>query len=308
MTTATVTAKAAARNLGNTTFTPPSGRRKVSNYIAYGLVYAAIAIALIPLGWVLFELVHRGIGQVISAEWWGKSQLGVTSDMAAGGAVHAMIGTFVQVTICAVLSIPIGVFTAIYLVEYGNNGRLAQVTTFMVDILSGVPSIVAALFVYSMWIVLFGFERSGMAVALALVLLMIPVVVRTTEEMLRIVPQDLREAAYALGVPKWKTIIKIVLPTAWSGIVTGIMIAIARVMGESAPVLILVGSSASINWSPLSGNQSSLPLMMLDMYRADFQGPAVDKMWGAALTLVLLIAILTIGARILSVRVTGKQK
>ena len=308
MTTATVTGKAAARNLGNPTFTPPSGKRKTSNIIAYGLVYAAIAVALIPLGWVLFELLHRGIGQVVTAEWWGKSQLGVTSDMAAGGAVHAMIGTFVQVTICAVLSIPIGVFTAVYLVEYGNNGRLAQITTFMVDILSGVPSIVAALFVYSMWIVLFGFERSGMAVALALVLLMIPVVVRTTEEMLRIVPQDLREAAYALGVPKWKTIIKIVLPTAWSGIVTGIMIAIARVMGESAPVLILVGSSASINWSPFSGNQSSLPLMMLDMYRADFQGPAVDKMWGAALTLVLLIAVLTIGARILSLRGTGKQK
>ncbi|MFC5939744.1 phosphate ABC transporter permease PstA [Corynebacterium choanae] len=275
-------------------------RRRINNQLATVIITATIGIALIPLLWVVSELVRRGIGSIITAEWWTKSQLGVTSDMAAGGAIHAIVGTAMQVGVCAAIAIPIGLATAIYLVEYDEGGRLGKITTFMVDILSGVPSIVAALFIYSAWIVLCGFQRSGIAVSLALVLLMIPVVVRTTESMLEVVPHDLRESAYALGIPKWKTIITIVLPTALSGIVTGLMIAIARVMGESAPVLILVGSSASLNFNPWQGNQSSLPLMMLDMYRADFQGPAVDKMWGAALTLVFFIAVLTIGAKLLA--------
>lgn len=285
---------------GDATFATLSNRRKTTNVVAAGVIIFAVLLALVPLVWVLSDVIRLGIGQITHIEWWTKSQLGVTSDQAAGGAVHAMIGTAIQAAICGIISIPIGILTGVYLVEYSKGGRLGRITTFMVDILSGIPSIVAALFIYSVWIVVFGFDRSGMAVSLALVLLMVPVIVRTTEEMLRIVPQDLREASYALGVPKWKTIVKIVLPTAWSGIVTGVMIATARVMGESAPVLILVGSSAAINYSPLSGNQSSLPLMMLDMYRADFQGPAMDKMWGAALTLVLLIAVLTIAARLLS--------
>ena len=148
--------------------------------------------------------------------------------------------------------------------EYGGGTRLGKITTFMVDILTGVPSIVAALFIYALWVATLGFQRSGFAVSLALVLLMIPVIVRATEEMLRIVPMDLREASYALGVPKWKTIRAIVIPTALSGIVTGIMLALARVMGETAPLLILVGYAQAMNFDMFTGFMGSLPGMMYD--------------------------------------------
>lgn len=289
------------------TFSDIATGRKVTDKVMTVLIYTTMALALIPLVWVLVDLVTRGLGPVLSADWWGSSQLGIMYTKPGGGALHAIIGTFVQVGIASIVSIPIGIFTAVYLVEYDRGGRLGRVTTFMVDILSGVPSIVAALFVYSMWIVLLGFERSGMAVAISLVLLMIPVVVRNTEEMLRVVPMDLREASYALGVPKWKTIAKIVLPTALSGIVTGIMLAVARVMGESAPVLILVGSTQAINWDAFHGPQSSLPLMMLDMYKAGTSDAVLDKLWGAAFTLVFIIAILNIAARFISAKFSVKQ-
>ncbi|MGZ7497349.1 phosphate ABC transporter permease PstA [Corynebacterium sp. ZY180755] len=288
------------------TFSDISGSRKTTDKIFTILVYGTMILALVPLVWVLLELVLRGMAPVLNPQWWTSSQLGIMYTQQGGGALHAIVGTLVQVGIASAISIPIGIFTAIYLVEYDRGGTLGRVTTFMVDILSGVPSIVAALFVYSMWIVLFGFERSGMAVAIALVLLMIPVVVRNTEEMLRVVPMDLREASYALGVPKWKTIAKVVLPTALSGIVTGIMLAIARVMGESAPVLILVGSTQMINWDAFTGPQSSLPLMMLDMYKAGATDAVLAKLWGAAFTLVLIIAVLNIAARVISAKFSVK--
>ncbi|MCF4007097.1 phosphate ABC transporter permease PstA [Corynebacterium uropygiale] len=283
-----------------------SPRRRAKNHIATAIITAAMVIALIPLVWVLWEVVSRGLGSLLDAAWWTSSQRGVMYHTMGGGALHAIVGTLVQTLITAVLSIPIGVFTAIYLVEYANGSRLARATTFMVDILSGVPSIVAALFIYSAWIVLFGFHRSGLAVSLALVILMVPVIIRNTEEMLRVVPQDLREASYALGVPKWKTIARIVIPTALSGIVTGVMLAIARVMGESAPVLVLVGSTQVINWDALHGPQSSLPLMMLDMYKAGTSDAVLAKLWGAALTLVLIIAVLNLGARWISAKFSVK--
>lgn len=284
-----------------------SAGRKTANNVATIIVWATMILAMIPLVWVLWELFTRGAGAILNPEWWTLSQRGILDTEAGGGALHAIIGTFVQTSLATLISVPIGIFTAIYLVEYSRGGLLSRLTTFMVDILSGVPSIVAALFVFAMWITLFGFERSGMAVALSLVLLMIPIVVRNTEEMLRVVPMDLREASYALGVPKWKTIARIVLPTALSGIVTGIMLAVARVMGESAPVLVLVGSTSSINWDAMDGAMSSLPLMMLDMYKSGAQPAVLDKLWGAALTLVLIIAILNIGARIISAKFSVKK-
>ncbi|AZA10750.1 phosphate ABC transporter permease PstA [Corynebacterium gerontici] len=297
-----------AKNLKKqSTFSHISKRRKASNSVATVAITASMAFALIPLGWVLYTVISRGIGAIANVTWWTTSQKGVLYSIEGGGALHAIIGTFTQTAICSLISIPIGVATAIYLVEYAGTSRLGKVTTFMVDILTGVPSIVAALFVYSLWIVMFGFDRSGIAVSLALVILMIPVIIRNTEEMLRVVPADLREASYALGVPKWKTIVKIVLPTALSGIVTGVMLAIARVMGESAPVLILVGSTQSINWDAMNGPQSSLPLMMLDMFKAGTAPAVLDKLWGAALTLVLIIAVLNIGARLISAKFAAKH-
>lgn len=284
-----------------------SAGRRVRNIVAHILIYLTMALALIPLVWVLAVVIKNGIGVIIQPEWWTASQRGISNMSPGGGAAHAIVGTFVQTVICSLISIPIGIFTAIYLVEYSRGGWLGRVTTFMVDILSGVPSIVAALFIFALWVSVLGQSKSGMAVSLSLVLLMVPVIVRNTEEMLRVVPNDLREASYALGVPKWKTIVRIVLPTSLSGIITGVMLAIARVMGESAPVLILVGTSSIINWNPVNGPQASLPLMMLDMYKAGTAPAVLDKLWGAALTLVVIIAALNIAARFISSKFSVKN-
>ncbi|AWB82581.1 phosphate ABC transporter permease PtsA [Corynebacterium yudongzhengii] len=289
------------------TFTDIAGSRKLTNNIATGLVWFTMIIAMVPLVWVLWTVIAQGLPNVLSVEWWTEDQGGLPTFLEGGGALHAIVGTIQQTFVAAVFSVPIGIFTAIYLVEYSRGDRLGRITTFMVDILSGVPSIVAALFVYAFWITSLGFNRSGFAVTLSLILLMLPLVVRNTEEMLRVVPMDLREASYALGVPKWKTIARIVLPTALSGIVTGIMLAIARVMGESAPVLILVGSTSSLNFDMFNGPQSSLPLMMLDMYKSGTQDPILDKLWGAAFTLVLMIAVLNIIARIIAEKFSVKK-
>ncbi|WP_052054314.1 phosphate ABC transporter permease PstA [Corynebacterium freneyi] len=298
---------AAKVSTSESAFTPIKNSRKLGDKFATVIIYASMALALIPLGWVLYEVITRGFPMITSASWWTTSQLGVTVGSESGGVAHAIIGTLVQALVTSIITVPFGIFVAIYLVEYAGNSRLGKITTFMVDILSGVPSIVASLFIYSMWVVMFGMSRSGFAVSLALVLLMLPIVVRNTEEMLRVVPNDLREASYALGVPKWKTIAKIVLPTALSGIVTGIMLSIARVMGESAPMLILVATSRIITWNPFGQSQSSLPLFMLDMYKAGNTGAAFDKMWGAALTLVLIIAVINVIARVISAKFSVKQ-
>lgn len=280
--------------------------RKTKDKAATVLIYLTMMLALTPLVWLIVTVVINGLPAILSAEWWGYDMAAQAVNKPGGGIVHAIIGTVVQVVVTSFISIPIGVFTAIYLVEYANGSKLGRITTFMVDILTGVPSIVAALFVYAMWITMFGFNRSGFAVSIALVLLMVPLIVRNTEEMLRIVPMDLREASYALGVPKWKTIVKIVLPTALSGIVTGIMLAVARVMGESAPVLILVGYTPIINWNVFSGNQNSLSLFMLQMYGAGNNQYVLERLWGTALTLVVLVAALMIGARFISKKFSVK--
>ena len=287
-------------------FSDISTGRKLRNNMAPVIVYVAMGVAVVPLVWVLWVLIQKGLPVILSSDWWAYDMFGQLSNVAGGGISHAIIGTLTQALVTTLISVPVGVLTAIYLVEYSRGGWLGRTTTFMVDVLTGVPSIVAALFVYALWITMFGFERSGFAVSLALVLLMIPVIVRNTEEMLRIVPMDLREAAYALGVPKWKTIMRIVLPTALSGIVTGVMLAVARIMGESAPVLILVGATPVIIWNVFDGNQNSLPLFMLEMYKLQANSEVLARLWGAALTLVVIIGALNIGARIISAKFSIK--
>lgn len=281
------------------TFATVSLRRRIANAIATVLVTLAMGVALVPLVWVMYSVIEYGFSAVSSSGWWTHSQAGMTAFESGGGAYHAIVGTLLQGLVCAVLSIPLGIFVAIYLVEYGAGTRLGKLATFMVDILTGVPSIVAALFIYALWVATLGFHRSGFAVSLSLVLLMVPVIVRATEEMLRIIPMDLREASYALGAPKWKTIVSIVIPTALSGIITGILLALARVMGETAPLLILVGYSQAMNFDMFHGFMGSLPGMMYDQTSAGAGTSAVptDRLWGAALTLIVLIAILNIAAR-----------
>jgi phosphate transport system permease protein len=283
-------------------FTGVSLRRRTSDVVATVLVTTSVLVALGPLVWVLYSVVAKGFETVKSTVWWTHSQADMTAFMSGGGAYHAIVGTVLQGLVCAAISIPIGVFVAIYLVEYGGESRLSKVTSFMVDVLTGVPSIVAALFIYALFIATFGFPRSGFAVSLALVLLMIPVIVRTTEEMLLIVPTELREASYALGVPNWRTITKIVLPAGMSGIITGILLALARVMGETAPLLILVGYSQAMNFNIFGGFMGSLPGMMYDQTSAGAGTSPIptDRLWGAALTLIVVIAVINLVARVVS--------
>ncbi|WP_410595819.1 phosphate ABC transporter permease PstA [Amycolatopsis sp. lyj-23] len=284
--------------------------RKVKNGLATTLVWLSFLVAVVPLVWVLYTVVANGIKRIPYSNWWTEDFGDVLSDEVGGGVLHAIIGSLLQGLVCAIIAVPIGMLVAIYLVEYGR-GKLARATTFMVDILSGVPSIVAALFIYALWITTLGLPRSGFAVSLSLVLLMIPVVVRSSEEMLRIVPDDLREASYALGVPKWKTIMKIVLPTALSGIVGGVMMALARVMGETAPLLVLVGYSAYTNWDIFHGEQAALPLLMNNERVSNPMDPGsvgFDRIWGAALTLVLIIALINLLATVFARLVAPKKK
>ncbi|CAM2924548.1 phosphate ABC transporter permease PstA [Prescottella defluvii] len=271
-------------------------RRRFTDVAATVLVTLSVLVALVPLVWVLWTVLVKGIGAVTSQTWFTHSLSGLSASADGGGIYHALIGTLMQGLVCAALSVPLGLFVAVYLVEYAGNSKLGKLTTFMVDILSGVPSIVAALFIYALWIATFGFPKSAFAVSLALVLLMVPVVVRSTEEMLRIVPDDLREASYALGVPKWKTIARIVVPTALPGIITGVMLALARVLGETAPLLILVGYAPFINFNLFGGEMGTLPgVMVAEMNNPTDAGS--NRIWGAALTLILVIAVLNIVAK-----------
>jgi phosphate transport system permease protein len=290
------------RPLKPRTFSALGRRRRVANNVATVLVVLSMVIALTPLLLVVGSVIAKGFKAITSSVWWTHSQAGMTAFVTGGGAYHAIVGTLLQGLLCAAISVPIGLMVAIYLVEYGGGTQLGRLATFMVDILSGVPSIVAALFIYALCVATLGLPRSEFAVSLALVLLMVPVIVRATEEMLRIVPVDLREASYALGIPKWKTIVRIVIPTGLAGIITGIMLAVARVMGETAPLLILVGYSQSMNFNIFSGFMGSLPGMI---YNQTSAGAGVnpiptDRLWGAALTLILVIAVINIGARVIA--------
>ena len=277
---------------------PESRGRKLRNDLATVLVYTCFLIALVPLLWILWTVVSRGAGLITEPTWWMNSQRGIPARRVGGGAYHAIIGTLLMAFVTAVISVQIAIGTAIYLVEYGR-GKLAKAVSFMVDVLTGVPSIVAALFVYALWVTTFGLRRVAFAVSLALVLLMIPVVVRSTEEMLRLVPRDLREASYALGVPRWKTVMKVVLPTSFSGILTGIFLGLARVMGETAPLLILGPYASAINTNLFSGNMAALPTM-INQDRNQALDPALDRVWSAALTLIILVMLLSLAGRFIA--------
>jgi len=268
---------------------PISLSRRIKNKIAATFFLVSFGIALVPLIWVLWVVIERGGYAITRPGWWSHSLRGVLPEQFSGGVYHALYGTVVQAAVAAIIAVPLGFMTAVYLAEY-RSGRLAKFTTFMVDVLAGLPSIVAALFIFSLWIATMGFEQSAFAVSLALVLLMLPVVVRSSEEMLRLVPHDLREASYALGIPKWKTIMRIVVPVAMPGIITGVLLSIARVMGETAPVLVLVGYSRSINFDIFNGNMASLPLLIYsELNNPEHAG--FLRVWGAALTLIIVVAV-----------------
>ncbi|KAB8184345.1 phosphate ABC transporter permease PstA [Nonomuraea phyllanthi] len=275
-----------------------STSRRIKDKFVQGLVYLAFALAVVPLVSVLWLVISNGLAR-FDLDFLTHSMRGIGARDANGGAYHAIIGTLEQVLLASLISVPIGLFTAIYLVEYGRGGRLSRSISFFVDVMTGVPSVVAGLFVFAFWILFLGFEFSGWAGALALSILMMPTVVRSAEEMLRLVPGDLREASYALGVAKWRTIVKVVLPTAFTGIVTGVMLAVARVAGETAPLLMTVFFTNSINNDPFTGPQMGLPLFVFDQAGRP-NDTAVDRAWAGALTLILIVMLLNLVARLIA--------
>ena len=275
------------------------GWRRFKNRIATAVIWGSFGLALIPLVWLMWTVISKGYQALLSEGWFTEDQSGITNRRAGGGVLHAMIGTFEQVGVCSLIAIPISLMVGVFLVEYSTN-RLAKVASFMVDILTGIPSIVAAIFVYAVFITTLGGRQQGLYVSFALVMLMVPVVVRATEEMLKLVPNELREASYALGVPKWKTIVRIVLPTAMSGIITGVILGIARVAGETAPLLVLVGYTQSTNSDLTSGSQASLPGMINDQAPYYLLTHPSERMWGAALTLIVFVMGLNLIGRFIA--------
>jgi phosphate transport system permease protein len=273
--------------------------RAAKDRFVTNLVWTAFLIALVPLVSLVIKVVSEGL-EVINGEFLSYSMRNIVGP--GGGIYHAILGTLLVTLAAAVISVPVGLLTAIYLVEYGGTGRMSRTITFLVDVMTGIPSIVAGLFAYALFALIFGEGiRMGFGGSVALSLLMIPIVVRSCEEMLKLVPNDLREAAYALGVPKWRTIVKVVLPTALAGIVTGVTLAMARVIGETAPLLIIAGSTDSVNMNLFGERMMTLPVFIYYSYTQ----PGVPaeygqaRAWGAALVLILIVMALNLLARLI---------
>ena len=282
------------------------GTRKATDRLMHGFVIGAFILALVPLVWLALTTLMAGLKR-FDVTFFSWSMRNVVGE--GGGAVHAIYGTLAITGVATLISVPIGLLTAIYLSEYGRGKALARGITFFVDVMTGVPSIVAGLFAYALMGLLFrpGFV-SGLSGSLALSVLMIPVVVRSCEELLRIVPNELREASYALGVPKWRTILKIVLPTAISGIVSGVILAIARIIGETAPLMIAAGFTQSINNNFFAGPMMTLPTFVYGQYayRGVPQQAYLDRAWAGALTLILIVMALNLIGRIIAKRFAPK--
>jgi phosphate transport system permease protein len=280
----------------------PQGRRRVADLLATGALALSFLIALIPLGLIFSYVFTKGISTV---DWEF-----LTTDIPrqfrsfGPGMGPAVAGTLVITGAASLMAIPLGVLGAVYLNEIGGKGVLPRLIRFMADVMTGVPSIVMGLFIYVVWVEVFE-SQSGFAGALALACLMLPIVIRTTDEMLKLVPNELRQGSTALGARTFKTTMSVVLPTALPGIVSGAMLAVARAAGETAPLLFTIGITNSSNWG-LSGPNTTLSAQIFRNASQPFPG-AVDRAWGAALTLVALVFVLTLIARFVASRFTLKN-
>jgi phosphate transport system permease protein len=273
---------------------PVSARRRRTDSIGRGVLLAATLIALVPLFLVVYYLLQKGLG-AISWDFFTTDPSGrFLGD--PGGIKSAIIGTILIVLLATVIAIPLGVGVALFLVEYGKKSAFANVVRYFIDVMTGVPSIVFGLFIYIV-LVLSGFGGSfaGWKGSIALALLMLPVVTRSSEVVLNLVPGSLREAALALGAPRWRVIFKVVLPTALPGILTGSLLAVARGAGETAPLLFTAFAVNATTWS-LGEQMNSLPIQIFNDVRQP-QANIVERAWGSALTLVLMILLLTLVAR-----------
>ena len=280
------------------------GWRRSKNRIATAAMVAAFVLALIPLVFVLITVVAKG-ASVISGQF-------LTSDIPpnvlpanVGGMGPAIVGTILVTLVATVIAVPIGILGAIYINEYGGKGILARVVRFMADVMTGVPSIIMGLFIFTVWTLHFQYSAFGGGLALAC--LMLPIVIRSSEEMLKLVPDTLREGAYALGATKSRVTLTVVLPAAIGGITSGALLAVARAAGETAPLLFTIGIVSSPNWSVFSGPNTSLPSQIFLNATQPYVG-AQARGWGAALTLVVIAFVLMIAARLVTARFARYQR
>jgi len=281
--------------------------RRARNGLATVFVYVALAFALLPLGFVLYYVLAKGLG-VIDLGFL-TAELPSQVRRATGGIGPAVAGTLVITGFATLLAVPLGILAAVYLHEYGRSNVVASVVRFLSNVMAGVPSIVMGLFIFTIYVLPTASNDSngqggisGLAGGLALACLMLPIVIRATEGMLRLVPDELREAAYALGTSKSRTIVTVVLPAALPGITSGALLAVARAAGETAPLLFTIGASRQYNWS-LSGPTTALSAQIFSNAQTGFPA-AIDRAWGAALTLIALVLLLSTVARIVAARFT----
>ncbi|HMI24347.1 MAG TPA: phosphate ABC transporter permease PstA [Streptosporangiaceae bacterium] len=279
----------------------PAGWRRSKNRIATSLMVLAFVFVLIPLGFVLFTVIAKGASAISWSFLSGGPIPPNVLPVGIGGMWPAIYGTLVITGLAAVIAVPLGVLGAIYVNEYGGRGALAQVVRFMSDVMTGVPSIVMGLFIFSIWVLHFGY--SGLAGAFALACLMLPVVIRSSEEMLKLVPDPLREASYALGATKSRVTLTVVLPAAIGGIVSGALLAIARAAGETAPLLFTILTVTATNANPFKGANTALSTQIFTNATQPYLG-AQARAWGAALTLIAIAFILMIVARLVTARFT----
>jgi phosphate transport system permease protein len=282
----------------------PRGRR-LADRASRVAVWLCLLVAVVPLVLVMALVVTRGLPQW-TPEFFDFAGRLTTRYQAEGGSMApAIVGTLLTTGVAALIAIPLGVLGAIYLNEYGRNRPLARTIRMMTDVMTGVPSIVMGLFIF-LAVVLFIDELNALAGALALAGLMLPVVIRSSEEMLRLVPDELRQASLALGARRWRTIVSVVLPASVSGITSGSLLAIARAAGETAPVVLVMGVTRRVNWSLFGGNVS-LPMQIYDNAQQPYEA-AQARAWGAALTLVLIVLVTTAAGRFIAARFAIKER
>ena len=280
-------------------------RKAAMNSTTTVLVYIAAAFVIIPLTSVIYEIVKLGtVGFSFGIFTDDMAESSSESPLTEGGLLHAVIGTAYIVTFATFLATPIGILTALYIVEV--KGRFAGLVRFFVQAMSGVPSIVAGLFIFAVWMIQLGNAYSGIAGGFALTVLMIPTVARTSEEVLKLIPQDLREAGLALGATQWRTVAMVIVPAARSGLVTAIILGVARVVGETAPLLLTIGGADAINLNPGEGNMSAFPYYVWKNLLIGDEN-AISRAWTGVFVLMILVLIIFTLARYFST-VRGNKK
>jgi len=267
-------------------------RRKAANAIGLSLSMAAMALGLTVLLWILFVLFKNGLAAL---DWNLFTQSTPAPGTEGGGLLNAIVGSLMMVGFAVLVSTPIGIFAGVYLAEYGDQSKTAEVTRFVTDIMLSAPSIVLGLFVYAILVAQVK-HFSGWAGSLALSLIAVPVVVRTTENMLRLVPGGLREAAFALGAPRWKVATFVTLRAARSGVVTGLLLAVARISGETAPLLFTALNNQFFS-ADMNKPMANLPVVIYQFAMSPYDN-WIRLAWGGALLITLAVLLLNIIARV----------